>query len=178
MIQISVINQTRGMLQNTEVQAAIRAVNCQIYCDFYPYTQLGGKLSLSGYLQAIGRQSSSGILMSGDALIYLCDESNQASTLEYHRLNHQGMPFEIVHLQSADQFEVSWSARFSRKALELIFTLDDNPTMSTALEREEHVGFHWYQPEKTEQEQEYTIEGVALSNFYFSQSNARELGEA
>jgi len=70
---ISIINHTKGLLTDEEMQVAIRAINRQIAHDFEPYWSLGAELRLEGRSETKPSKHSLAD-MRGDAVLYVWDK--------------------------------------------------------------------------------------------------------
>jgi len=176
---ISVVNHTGGKLTDEEVQKGIRAVNRQIALDFKPHWHMSAELRLEG---AIGKFPDAKGLpeLRGDAIIYLWDEVDVEDALGYHEAHASGVPFGFVFTELVKKLREPWTVTFSHEALELIADPEVNLLVAGAHPADSALEvFHWYEMCDAVQDEEYTIDGVAVSNFllplYFT-SNAEEGG--
>ncbi|MFO1050657.1 MAG: hypothetical protein U1F36_00415 [Planctomycetota bacterium] len=175
---ISVINHTKGKLNDEEVQTAIRAINRQIEGDFAPYWSLGARLRLEG---RSGKKPAKQELadMRGDAVLYLWDGSDVDDALGYHERNNRGIPYGFVFLDIVKQYEEEWSVTLSHEALETILDPEVNLLVQGPHPKQPDAEvFHWYEACDAVQAESYRIDGVAVSNFvlplYFT--GGEELG--
>src|SRR5438093_1239513 len=90
---ISVLNRTSGLLDDAEVQRAIRAINRQIEEDFAPWWDMRATLRLEGRTTAPRQELSD---MRGDAVIYLWHPTDVRGALGYHAENFLGIPYGFV----------------------------------------------------------------------------------
>jgi len=164
-MNISVINMTHGLLSDTEIQTAIRAVNRQISEDFAPYWNLSGTLRLEGF--STPRPDKRNLQdMRGDAVIYIWDESDVPNALGYHASNFRGIPYGFVFIDIASELNEDWTITFSHEALELLGDQQANLLVQgTHPEDTNHTVYHWHEMCDAVQSESYFIDDVAVSNF-------------
>jgi hypothetical protein len=178
-VLISVINHTNGLLSDSEVQQAIRAVNRQIREDFEPHWGMSGQLKLEGPAILGSRLSDPDIRREidtrGEAVIYLWYPTEIVEALGYHARNLLGVSYGFVFPQISRALGEPWTATLSHEALELIADPEVN-----LLVMGPHPGdggrtvFHWYEVCDAVQTEGYEIDTVPVSNFvlplYFTSS--------
>ncbi len=165
MMIVSVINMTNGIRSDTEVQAAIRAINRQLAEDFEPYWGFGGMLRLEG--RAVkSRRLLSQSDMRGDAVLYLTDMINRDGMAGFHDRNHPGIPYGVIYLELSHKLEEAWTTTFSHEALELIADPQANLLVQGPhpLKPRRRV-YHWFEMCDAVQSESYKIDGVRVSNF-------------
>ncbi len=164
-MRISVVNMTRGLLGDAEVQRAIRAVNRQIVEDFQPYWNLAGQLRLEGS-SGDRPDADNPEDMQGEAIIYLWDEADVPNALGYHEANYRGIPFGFVFVDIATELGEPWTVTFSHEALELIGDRQANLLVQGPNPHDQDkVVYHWHEMCDAVQDEHYEIDGIAVSNF-------------
>ena len=174
---ISIINHTKGLLTDEELQVAIRAINRQIAHDFEPYWSLGAELRLEGRSENKPTRHTLAD-MRGDAVLYVWDKIDVADALGYHEKNDRGIPYGFVFCDLSKELEEPWSVTLSHEALELIgdpeanlLVVGPNPN-----DRRRKV-FHWYEMCDAVQAESYEVDNVKVANFllplYFTSSEER-----
>jgi len=141
---ISVINHSKGLITDEELERAIRAINRQIAEDFEPYWSFGATLRLEGRSET--RPSKETLAdMRGDAIIYVWNKP-KGNPLSYHDKNNRGIPYGFVFKELSDELDEEWSVTLSHEALELIadpesnlFVRGPHPT------KRNRTVFHWYE---------------------------------
>jgi hypothetical protein len=171
---ISVINYTAG-LSDQVVQEAIRAVNRQVADDFFSYWGFGAQLRLEGKSNRKRGNANTTSDMRGDAVLYLCDEVKSSDTAGFHDKAYRGIPYGVVYLELADLLKEDWTVTLSHEALELIADPEANLLVQGPHPRfPKRKVFHWFEMCDAVQDERYTIDGVAVSNFvlplYFTAS--------
>ena len=143
-MRISVINMTHGLLSDSEIITAIRAINRQIQEDFAPYWNLHGQLRLEG----TGSEQPDVDFpedMQGEAIIYLWDRSDVPDALGYHEANHRGIPYGFVFIDIATEIGENWTVTFSHEALELIGDRQANKLVRGPDPRDRlNSVYHWH----------------------------------
>lgn len=175
---ISVINHTRGKIEDATLQCVIRALNRQIREDFEPYWSLGAMLRLEGK----GNTNPSKVDladMRGDAVLYLWDGSDVDGALGYHDANNRGIPYGFVFTEISKAAGENWTVTLSHEALELIADPEVNLlAMGPHPVDANRTVFHWYEMCDAVQAETYEIDEVEVSNFvlplYFT--GGEELG--
>jgi hypothetical protein len=170
---VSVINLATGKLTDESVQAAIRAVNRQIIQDFVPYWGFGAQLRLEG--KSNRRRSNATSDMRGDAVLYLCNEVKNSGVDGYHDKTYRGIPYGVVYLELSDLLDEPWTVTLSHEALELIGDPEANLLVQGPDPRHpKRTVFHWFEMCDAVQDEQYLLDGIALSNFvlplYFTAS--------
>ena len=125
-MRISVVNLTHGLLSDSEVITAIRAINRQISEDFEPYWGLGGQLRLEG-ISVPEPDVDNPLDMQGEAIIYLWDKADVPDALGYHEANYRGIPYGFVFIDIATEIGENWTVTFSHEVLELIGDRQEYP---------------------------------------------------
>jgi len=171
---ISVINYTAGSLSDAVVQAAIRAVNRQVAEDFLPYWGFGAQLRLEG--RSNHKRGNTTSDMRGDAVLYLCDEVVSSDAAGFHDKAFRGIPFGVVFLELSDLLKEDWTVTLSHEALELIADPEANLLVQGPHPRfPKRKVYHWFEMCDAVQDERYTIDGIAVSNFvlplYFTASS-------
>jgi hypothetical protein len=164
-MRISIINHTNGQIHDEAVQDVIRAINRQIAEDFQPSWGLGGILRLEGNGGTPpGKQMPAD--MRGDAVIYLCDETEVSGALGDPALHFQGIPYGFVFTALSQSLGEPWSVTLSHETLALIGDPEVNllvagphPSMPN------QDVFHWHEMCDAVQAETYRVDDVALSNF-------------
>ena len=168
---ISLINHSK-VITDEQVQEVIRAINRQLKEDFEPYWSFSATLRLEG---PIGKRPglSSFSDMRGDAVLYLVDGVNSLGATGWHLANYGDIPYGIVFLGLCAKIKEAWSITLSHEALELVGDPMCNLLVqgNDPLDRRRRV-FHLFEMCDAVQAENYSIDGVALSNFvlpsYFS----------
>lgn len=174
---ISIINHTKGLLTDEELQVAIRAINRQIAHDFLPYWSLGAELRLEGRSEKKPSKHSLAD-MRGDAVLYVWDQIDVDDALGYHEKNDRGIPYGFVFCDLAKKLEEPWSVTLSHEALELIGDPEANLLVvgPDPGDRRRKV-FHWYEMCDAVQGESYEVDGIMVSNFvlplYFTSSEEK-----
>jgi hypothetical protein len=162
---ISIVNHTRGKLNDEEIQVGIRAINRQIAHDFEPYWSLGGALRLEGP----GSDKPDKLRLPdlrGDAVIYLWDQVDVEDAVGYHDLNARGIPFGFVFTELSKELGESWTVTLSHEALELIGDAQVNLlVMGPHPQKPKKTVFHWYEMCDAVQDEHYQVDGIDVSNF-------------
>lgn len=173
---ISVINRTQGVVKDSEILFAIRAINRQINEDFLPYWSFGASLRLEGSTEEIPNKEHPED-MRGDAIIYICDKVDTKEALGYHDQNFNGIPYGFVFTRLARQLREDWSVTLSHEALEITGDPATNLlVMGPHPDQLEHRNvFHAFEMCDAVQAESYEIDGVVVSNFvlpmYFTPGN-------
>lgn len=166
-MRISVINLTHGLLSDSEVIMAIRAVNRQVAEDFSPYWNLHGQLRLEGNSVAqpdIDHPED----MQGEGIIYLWDKSDVPNALGYHEANFRGIPYGVVFLDIATEIGENWTVTFSHEVLELIGDRQANRLIRGPHpdpDKRTQTVYHWNEMCDAVQDETYLIDEVEVSNF-------------
>ena len=174
---ISIINHTKGLLSDEEMQVAIRAINRQIAHDFEPYWSLGAELRLEGRSENKPTRHTLAD-MRGDAVLYVWDKIDVEDALGYHEKNDRGIPYGFVFCYLSKELEEPWSVTLSHEALELIGDPEANLLVvgPNPRDRRRKV-FHWYEMCDAVQAESYEVDGVMVANFllplYFTSSEER-----
>jgi hypothetical protein len=174
---ISIINHTKGLLTDEEMQVAIRAINRQIAHDFEPYWSLGAELRLEGRSETKPTKHSLAD-MRGDAVLYVWDKIDVEDALGYHDKNDRGIPYGFVFCDLSKELEEPWSVTLSHEALELIGDPEANLLVvgPNPKDRRRKV-FHWYEMCDAVQAESYEVDGVMVANFllplYFTSSEEK-----
>jgi hypothetical protein len=174
---ISVINHTNGLLNDADVQAAIRAVNRQLAEDFDSNWGMTAVLRLEGDGNSPGAPEA--LRFSGEAVLYLWHPVDVPSALGYHGRNHLGVPYGFVFPGVARQMGEPWTASMSHEAMEMVADPEVNlMVMGPHPADRSRMVFHWYEVCDAVQGETYEIDGVPVSNFllplYFT--NTEETG--
>lgn len=164
-MRISVVNITHGLLSDSEVIVAIRAINRQIQEDFAPYWNLHGQLRLEGN-SADQPSVDYPEDMQGEAIIYLWDRADVPNALGYHEANHRGIPYGFVFIDIATEIGENWTVTFSHEALELIGDRQANKLARGPHPRDRLKSvYHWHEMCDAVQSESYEIDDVQVSNF-------------
>lgn len=162
---ISIVNHTRGKLNDEDIQVGIRAINRQIAHDFEPYWSLGGALRLEGRSEDTPDKLRLPDLR-GDAVIYLWDQVDVDDAIGYHDLNARGIPFGFVFTEISKELGESWTVTLSHEALELIGDAQVNLlVMGPHPQNKQQTVFHWYEMCDAVQDEHYKVDGIDVSNF-------------
>lgn len=162
---ITVVNHTNGLIDDDEVQQAIRAVNRQIAEDFEPYWSFGAKLRLEGRAGRQPRRQSMGDLR-GDAILYLWDRVDADGASGYHDANARGIPFGLVFPSVSQELGENWTVTLSHEALELVGDPQGNLLVKGPHpDDSRRQVFHWFEMCDAVQDEHYRIDDVPVSNF-------------
>ncbi len=168
---ISLINHSK-VITDEQVQVVIRAINRQLKEDFEPYWSFSATLRLEGPIGQHPSLSKFGD-MRGDAVLYLVDGVNSLGATGWHLANYGDIPYGIVFLGLCAKIKEAWSITLSHEALELVGDPMCNLLVqgNDPLDRRRRV-FHLFEMCDAVQAENYSVDGVALSNFvlpsYFS----------
>ena len=168
---ISLINHSK-VITDEQVQEVIRAINRQLKEDFEPYWSFSATLRLEGPIGQHPSLSKFGD-MRGDAVLYLVDGVNSLGATGWHLANYGDIPYGIVFLGLCAKIKEAWSITLSHEALELVGDPMCNLLVqgNDPLDRRRRV-FHLFEMCDAVQAENYSVDGVALSNFvlpsYFS----------
>lgn len=168
---ISLINHSK-VITDEQVQVVIRAINRQLKEDFEPYWSFSATLRLEG---TIGKRAGLSTFsdMRGDAVLYLVDGVNSLGATGWHLANYGDIPYGIVFLGLCAKIKEAWSITLSHEALELVGDPMCNLLVqgNHPMDRRMRV-FHLFEMCDAVQAENYSVDGVALSNFvlpsYFS----------
>lgn len=164
-MRISVINYTHGLISDSEMQNAIRAINRQIEEDFSPYWNVTGKLRLEGNSQS-NPNADNPEDMQGEAVIYIWDESDVPNALGYHEANYRGIPYGFVFVDISTELDESWTVTFSHEALELLGDRQANLLVhGPHPAHDRYQVYHWREMCDAVQYETYSIDEVEVSNF-------------
>ncbi len=164
-MRISVVNLTFGLLSDTEVITAIRAINRQIAEDFAPYWNNFGVLRLEGN-SSDEPDSDNPEDMQGEGIIYLWDKSDVPNALGYHDINYRGIPYGFVFVDIATEIGENWTVTLSHEALELLGDRQANTLVKGPDPRDRRRNvYHWHEMCDAVQDEHYEIDGVQVSNF-------------
>ena len=165
-MRISVINLTHGLLSDTEVIIAIRAINRQIKEDFEPYWNMQGQLRLEGNSSTDQPDIDHPEDMQGEAIIYLWDKADVPNALGYHDANYRGIPYGFVFVDIATEIGENWTVTFSHEALELIGDRQAGKLIRGPHPSEKNrTVYHWHEMCDAVQNETYEIDGIEVSNF-------------
>ena len=164
---ISVVNFSD--LSDSDVQAAIRAVNRQIQEDFAPIWGAIWDLRLHGSsFDADDIDSLVEEYIQGEAVLYIVDQGHLPGAAGYHSINGREMPFGFVFVTDPDD----WTVTLSHEALELII----DPTVNVLVPgpdprpgRDNNTVLHAYEVCDAVERTSYLIDGVRVSNFITQQ---------
>lgn len=164
-MRISVVNLTHGLLPDTEVLTAIRAINRQIAEDFAPYWNLSGVLRLEGNTGGAPREENAEELQ-GEGILYLWDKANVPNAIGYHEANYRGIPYGFVFVDVAREMDENWTVTLSHEALELIGDRQAHLLVRgpDPRDRRRRV-YYWHEMCDAVQDESYEIDGVEVSNF-------------
>lgn len=161
---ISIVNRSK-IINDEQIQTAIRAINRQIAEDFEPYWSFGATLRLEG---AVGARTNKQTLadLRGDAILYLSDVADVADALGYHDTNFRGIPYGFVFTELCAKLKESWTVTLSHEAMELLADAQSNLLVQGPHpETPEREVFHWFEMCDAVQSQTYAIDDVEVSNF-------------
>ncbi len=164
-MRITIYNLSKGKLSDTEVSAAVAAINRQIAEDVAPLWGMSATLRLEAPPAGATRGPAPSRLR-GDAVLYLYDQVDVKGALGYHAANHEGVPYGFVFAELIAKLGENWSTTLSHEALELLgdpevnlLTVGPNPNARTA------PALFPYELCDPVQGDEYAIDGVRVSNF-------------
>jgi len=162
---ISVVNQTKGEISDTDLLAAIRAVNLQIANDFVPYWSMPATLRLEGTLLDQSRANAAALLR-GDAVLYVSSETGKSDPEGFHDRNLRGVPYGVVYTAMSEKMGDPWSVTLSHEALELIADPQANTyVMGPGPHNPRKKVFYWFEMCDPVSSENYFIGEVALQNF-------------
>ena len=164
---ISVVNFAN--LLDSDVQAAIRAVNRQIREDFAPIWGAVWDLRLHGSsFNADDIDSLVEEFVQGEAVLYIVDEGHLPGAAGYHAINGREMPYGFVFITDPND----WTVTLSHEALELII----DPTVNVMVPGpdprpggQNNIVLHAYEVCDAVERTSYLIDGVRISNFITQQ---------
>ena len=165
---VSVVNHTSGLISDSDLQAAIRAVNRQLSEDFDLHWGMPATLRLEGRRGTVNGAEAivDASNFSGEAVIYVWHPVEVSTALGFHARTHLGMPYGFVFPEVARQLGEPWTAALSHEALEIVADPEVNlmvmgPHPADPL----RTVFHWYEICDAVQKDSYLIDGVPVSNF-------------
>lgn len=159
---MSVIN-FASLLDDREVQHAVRAVNRQVAEDFAPIW--GAAYSLRLHASQFD-PTSPNILTEettrGESVMYLVDEASVSGALGYHTRNSINIPVGFVFVTDADD----WTTTLSHEVLELIV----DPTVNVMVPGPDprapnNTVLHTYEVCDAVERTSYFIDEIEVSNF-------------
>ena len=164
---ISVVNFSDQ--SDSDVQAAIRAVNRQIQEDFAPIWGAVWDLRLHG--SSFDPKDIASLVeefVQGEAVLYIVEEGHLPGAAGYHAINGREMPYGFVFITDPDD----WTVTLSHEALELII----DPTVNVVVpgpdprpEKDDNIVLHAYEVCDAVERTSYLIDGVRVSNFITQQ---------
>jgi hypothetical protein len=172
-VSITTIN---SIVSQDELLTTVQAVARQVSEDFGPAWSVDATLRVVD-LQISGTPNPE--INQGDAVIYVSEFKNDpnqvANAVGYHTTNHAGLPYGLVFTDIAAQIGQPWSVTFSHEVLEL---LADPETNLLVVAPNPDQPRQWvlrpYEVCDPVQSDQYTIDGVAVSDFvtpaYFTNS--------
>jgi hypothetical protein len=175
---ISVINHSKGLIKDEELERAIRAINRQIAEDFEPYWSFGATLRLEGRSRERPSKRDPAADMRGEAVIYVFNQADVKEGVSHHDKNYRGIPYGFVFAALSSELGEQWSVTLSHEALEMVADPEnnlyvlgphpDNPKLNV---------FHWYEMCDAVQTETYEIDQIEVSNFvlplYFTSSDEK-----
>lgn len=164
---ISIVN--FSVLEDDDVQTAIRAVNRQIREDFAPIWGTVWDLRLHGSsFDANDIDSLVEEFVQGEAVLYLVDQGHLPGAAGYHALNGREIPYGFVFVTNTN----NWTVTLSHKALELIV----DPTVNVLVPgpdprpgQPNNIVLHTYEVCDAVERTSYFIDDVRVSNFITQQ---------
>ena len=167
---ISVVNRSRH-LSDSDLQAAVRAVNRQLEEDFYPHWQFGARLRVDSAGRVPSQRERKVDLpllpgRRGDAVLYIEDKPSMAATEGYHDGNNDDVPFGFVFLDACGEGADGWTVALSHEAIELV----GDPLNNLLVQGPHPVDhrrlvFHQFELCDAVSGECYEIEGVKVQNF-------------
>jgi hypothetical protein len=157
MIQIAVINQSSAV-SDTEVKAAVAALQIQVSRDFAPVWGVDATLTFIDK----GKPPPD-----GSWWLVIFDNSDQAGALGYHDITNQGLPIGKVFAGTDIKYGSKWTVTASHELLEMLGDPDINLTVFI----EHGRGGSLYAYENCDAVEDdslgYDINGVTVSDFVF-----------
>ena len=159
---ISLINFST-ILNDQDVQAAIRSVNRQVLEDFVPIWGNGRILRLhAASYDPAHPDTLAEDPVRGSAVIYLVDQATMPGVLGYHDLNSRAIPVGFVFIIDLDE----WTTTLSHEVLELIVDPTVNIFVPGPDPRDpDNTVLHAYETCDAVERTSYEIDGVRVSNF-------------
>jgi hypothetical protein len=117
-IPVVIINQST-VIQDSEIQPVITALQIQLDRDFTPVWGISAELSFCD-------KNTTPPTNAWQLLIL--DDSDQAGALGYHELTPEGLPISRVFAKSDLQYHLSWSVTISHELIEMFGDPDINLT--------------------------------------------------
>lgn len=106
-----------------------------------------------------------GASSTANAVIYLQKNVDVDGVLGYHDLTAAGKPFGVVFTSLSEKLGEPWSATLSHEVLEMVADPEANRYAVGSHPSEDRVVFYWYEVCDPVQDETYTVDGVAVSNF-------------
>jgi hypothetical protein len=157
-IQISVINSST-VLSDSDVSAAVPALQKQVTNDFYPAWGVDAELTFV---------SSAGDPAPGSWWLVILDDSDQANALGYHDITADGLPLGKVFAGSDMKFGSSWTVTASHELLEMLGDPDINLTAFVQTSDTAGTLYAYEVCDACEADHYgYKIDGVDVSDFVF-----------
>lgn len=159
---ISVINFS-SILNDQDVQEAIRSVNRQVIEDFVPLWGNGRILRLhAASYDPAHPDTLAEDPVRGSAVVYLVDQATLPGALGYHDLNSRAIPVGFVFIIDLNE----WTTTLSHEVLEMIVDPTVNIFVPGPDPREpDNIVFHAYETCDAVERTSYDIDGVRVSNF-------------
>jgi len=158
MTQISVINAST-VLKDGDVQKALPAFQKQVSRDFAPAWGLDATLTF------VPKGSKP---QPGSWWLVILDNSDQAGTLGYHDVTHDGLPLGKVFAGTDIKLGYKWTVTFSHELLEMLADPEINLTVFRQPNANTGVLYAYEVCDACEVDQfGYDIDGVTVTDFVY-----------
>lgn len=157
-IKIAVINSST-VLSDTDVQAAVPALQTQVHRDFAPVWGTDADLTFV---------AQNGTPPDGYWWLVVLDNSDQAGALGYHDLTPQGLPLGKIFAATDQQYGEQWTVTASHELLEMLGDPDINLTAFVQSSDTVGVLYAYEVCDACEADAiAYQINGVLVSDFVY-----------
>ena len=158
-IQIAVINES-AVLKDSDVQAAVAALQKQVSNDFFPVWGVDASVTLVSRNAPIAPEAWQMVLL---------DNADQAGVLGYHDVTPTGLPLGKIFAATDLQAGTSWTNTLSHETLEMLADPDINLNVLVDDTRDRRGWLYAYEVCDACQADNlgYQIDGVLVSDFVY-----------